>query len=78
MHIEKAIKAIEDWYEGGSFSIGRITTDPKGSADDFDQSKHFLSVVGYQNSGYIEDDYNGSIYFEYEKGKFISTSFGGY
>jgi len=76
MDIETALKGMEDWYQGESFSIGRVTTEPKGSAEDFDQSDVFLSVVGYQESVGMEgDSYHGIIYFEFEKGKFISTQF---
>lgn len=76
MHIETALKAIEDWYDGEGYQIGKITEEPRGSSDDFDQSETFLSVVGWQNSvGMDGDSYHGGVYFEYEKGKFISTSF---
>lgn len=76
MHVETALKAIEEWYDGESFEIGKITTEPKGDADDFEQSKHFLSVKGFQHSvGTEGDSFTGSIYFEYEKGKYISTHF---
>jgi hypothetical protein len=76
MHVEKALKAIEEWYDGESFEIGKITTDPVGDADDFDQSEHFLSVVGWQEQVGMEgDSFHGCIYFEFEKGKFISTSY---
>ena len=76
MHIETALKAIEDWYDGESFQIGKITTEPKGNSDDFDQSDSFISVVGYQyQDGTEGDSFHGCIYFEYEPGKFISTSF---
>ncbi len=76
MHVETALKAIEKWYDGDSFQIGKITTEPQGDSDDFEQSETFLSVVGYQHSvGTEGDSFQGSIYFEYEQGKFIATHF---
>ena len=76
MHVETAINAISEWYGDENFEIGRITTTPKGSAEDFDQSDVFISVIGYQNSvGMGGDSFEGSIYFEFEPGKFISTRF---
>ena len=76
MHIEKAISAIKEWYDSEGFEIGGITETPKGSSVDFDQSEAFISVVGYRHSiGMDGDSFHGQVFFEYEKGKFISTSF---
>lgn len=76
MHVEEAVSAILEWYEGDDFVINGITETTEGSAADFDQSEHFISVVGFQNSvGWGEDSFEGRVYFEFEKGKFISTSF---
>lgn len=76
MHIETALNAIKDWYEGEGFQIGEITDAAKGSTEDFDQSEVFLSVRGEQRPVGIEgDSFQGEIYFEYENGKYIKTYF---
>lgn len=76
MDIEVALNAIKEWYEGESFHIDGITTEHIGDSDDFDQHKDFISVKGYQNSvGEDGDSFEGRIFFEFEKGKYIATSF---
>ena len=76
MDIEKALVAIKDWYDDEGYSIKGVTTEPEGSDDDFEQSKDFISVVGYQHTnGDSGDSFYGHIYFEYELGKFIDTEF---
>lgn len=76
MHIEKAFKAIAEWYEGDAFQVIGITTEIEGDCEDLDQSEHFMSVSGWQSGpGFIGDDYHGEVYFEFEKGKYIHTEF---
>ncbi len=76
MNVEVALQGIKDWYGDESYEVRQVTTEPKGEAEDFEQSDVFLSVVGFQESVGMEgDSFTGSIYFEYEKGKFITTNF---
>lgn len=76
MDIEKAIKAITEWYKGESFSIFGVTEEPIIEDANFEQSDDFISVVGFQHSmGDSGDSFQGNVYFEYEKGKYIATSF---
>lgn len=76
MDIEKAFKAVAEWYDGDSFHIIGVTDTPKGGTANFDQHPDFISVKGWQSGpGVNGDDFHGSIYFEFRPGKYIATEF---
>lgn len=78
MSVEEIFEKIHEWYGGDSYWILGHTTKPKGvdGSDLFDQMKPFLSITGYQYSvGDTGDSFEGVIYFEYKKGKYISTGY---
>jgi len=75
MDVEKAFKAIDEWFDGESYQIQELTQQCGGTKKDFEQHKDFLGVYGHQVIGYCGDDFSGNIWFEYSRGKYIKTYF---
>ena len=78
MNIEKAVLAINEWYEGERFAVVGIVDEPINDRTQvFNQSDHFLEVVGWQGgdeSGY-GPSHHGDVYFLLDSGKWVKTEF---
>lgn len=77
MNVETALKAIDDWYEGDDYYVIKsLSTTHEGSKELFEQSEIFINVYGVQYAeGMYGDLYVGTVWFEYEYGKYIVTEY---
>lgn len=75
--IEQSFNAIRKWYDGEWFQLTGVSEKAEGvTGDDCEQSDSFLSVhVDQRSYGEDGDGYQGEVYFEFEKGKFLVTHF---
>lgn len=80
MKIQTAIKAVEDFFEGEFFSIGRVKQYDSeqrkklGQRQDDCNSFHHC-YVDQDGGGMSGDDYHGVVYFNIEKNDYLVVSY---